>query len=297
MREQSRGRLRNSRPPFAKRTPAAEVHAAEIEAWRRRRLARLTSEDGWLSLTGLFWLSEGSNAVGSALDAAVVLPGRSPERLGTIRWAGGRAVFDPADPSAAGLEADGRAVTGPVALATDAGGAPTVVSIGTVRFHLVERGGRVAVRVRDRENPARFGLKPIESFPVDPAWRFDARFDAYDPVRRMPVTSVVGTVEEEVVPGAVVFAAGGRELRLEPVLERGETDYWIVFGDATNGRETYGGGRFVYVPPPVGGRTVLDFNKAYNPPCVFTPYSTCPLPAPGNRLPIRVEAGERTYSP
>jgi uncharacterized protein (DUF1684 family) len=272
-------------------------HAAEIEAWRRRRLARLTSEDGWLSLTGLFWLSEGSNLVGTGPGADVVLPGESPERLGAIRWTGGRAVFDPARPSAAGVEADGRAVTGPVPLATDAAGEPTVVSIGAVRFHLVERGGRVAVRVRDRENPARFRLGPIQSFPIDSAWRFEARFDAYEPARRMPVTSVVGTVEEETVPGAVVFTAGGRELRLEPVLERGETDYWIVFGDATNGRETYGGGRFVYVAPPVGGRTVLDFNKAYNPPCVFTPFSTCPLPAPTNRLPIPVRAASSPSLP
>ena len=275
--------------------PGTAEYAAEIEAWRRRRLARLTAEDGWLSLTGLFWLSEGPNPVGRGPGAAVVLPPQTPERLGASRFAGGRAFIAPALRSAPVLAAAGRPVTQPVPLATDAGGAPTVISIGPVRFHLVERGGRVAVRVRDRENPARFGLKPIESFPVDRAWRFDARFDAYDPVRRMPVTSVVGTVEEETVPGAVVFAAGGRELRLEPVLEGGETDYWIVFGDATNGRETYGGGRFVYVPPPVGGRTVLDFNKAYNPPCVFTPYSTCPLPAPQNRLPIRVEAGEKMY--
>ena len=275
--------------------PGAAAHATEIEAWRGQRRERLTSGDGWLSLTGLFWLAEGENAVGGAPDAAVVLPASAPGRLGTIRWSAGRAVFEPARPVPAGLAADGRPVAGPVALRTDAGDEPTLVSIGSVSLHLVERGGRVAVRVRDRENPARFRLGPIPFFPVDPAWRFECRFEAYDPPRRMPVTSILGTVDEETVPGRVVFSASGRELSLEPVLERGETDYWIVFGDATNGAETYGGGRFVYVPPPVSGRTVLDFNKAYNPPCVFTPHSTCPLPAPRNRLPIRVEAGEKIY--
>lgn len=276
-------------------TPGAAAYAAEIEAWRRRRRERLTSEDGWLSLTGLFWLAEEENAVGSAPGAAVALPASAPGRLGTIRWAGGRAVFEPSRPEPAGLAADGRSIAAPVPLRTDAEGDPTTVSFGSVSLHLVERGGRVAVRVRDRENPGRFGLGPIPAFPVDPAWRFECRFEAHDPPRRMPVTSVVGTVEEETVPGRVLFTLSGRELSLEPVLERGETDYWIVFGDPTNGRETYGGGRFVYVPPPAAGRTVLDFNKAYNPPCVFTPYSTCPLPAPQNRLPIRVEAGEKIY--
>ncbi|MGE5414320.1 MAG: DUF1684 domain-containing protein [Syntrophomonadaceae bacterium] len=275
--------------------PGVAEHAAEIEAWRRRRLERLTGEDGWLSLTGLFWLAEGENSVGRGPNAAVVLPGEAPDRLGTIRRSGRHAVFEPARPVPAGLSVDGRAVSGPVPLSTDAAGAPTSLAVGTVRFHLVERGGRVAVRIRDRANPARFRLRPIDAYPVSLAWRIECRFEPYDPPRRMPVTSVVGTVEEETVPGAVVFSAGGRELRLEPVLERGETDYWIVFGDGTNGIETYGGGRFVYVPPPAGNVTVLDFNKAYNPPCVFTPYSTCPLPAPQNRLPIRVEAGEKKY--
>jgi uncharacterized protein (DUF1684 family) len=273
----------------------AATHAAEIEAWRRRRRERLTGEDGWLSLTGLFFLEPGENAVGSVETAAVRLPEGAPDRLGAIRLREGRAVFEPSADAPEALSADGRPVSAPVPLSTDVEGKPTVLALGRFCLHLVERGGRIAVRVRDRENPARHRLGPIPSFPVDPAWRFDARFEPYDPPRRMAVTSIIGTVENETVPGAAVFEADGRELRLEPVLECGETDYWIVFGDRTNGVETYGGGRFVYVAPPSGGRTVLDFNKAYNPPCVFTPHSTCPLPAPSNRLPIRVAAGEKTY--
>jgi uncharacterized protein (DUF1684 family) len=164
---------------------------------------------------------------------------------------------------------------------------------GTLSFSLIRRGGRLGVRVRDRDTAAHSPRPRIPFFPVDPSWRIPARFEAHEPPRRDPVWSVAGTADAEIFPGAVVFAREGAEHRLDVIAERGETDYWIVFGDATNGRETYGGGRFVYAPPPIDGGTVVDFNKAYNPPCVFTPYSTCPLPLPQNRLRFRVEAGER----
>ena len=276
----------------------AAAHAAEISAWRQRRLARLTAEDGWLSLTGLFWLSPGDNAVGSDPACAVTLPaGRAPERLGTIRLDARAAVFQPSLPAPPGLTAAGVPVAAGVTLVSDASDAPTVVAVGPVRFHVVERGGRLAVRVRDAANPARRALSRIETFPIDRQWRVEALFEPYHPPRRFEVPGVLGTSETEISPGAVVFTAGGQELRLDPILERGETDYWIVFGDRSNGIDTYAGGRFVYVAPPERGRTVLDFNKAYNPPCVFTPFSTCPLPPPQNRLPIRVEAGEKTYRP
>ena len=258
-------------------------YATEIEAWRRRRVERLVSENGWLSLTGLFWLEEGDNLVGADPSNAVVLHGNSPRLAGTIRLEKGRAVFVPAD----GADV--------LPLTTDAADSPTSVAFGTARFLLVDRGGRLAARVRDVEHPARRALRPIPAFPLDPAWRLEARVAPYDPPRRIPMPSILGTVELETSPGAVVFSKDGREYRLDPILERGEDDWWIVFGDRTNGHDTYAGGRFVYVGPPAGGRTVLDFNKAYNPPCVFTPHSTCPLPPPQNRLPIPVEAGEKTY--
>jgi uncharacterized protein (DUF1684 family) len=269
-------------------------YPAEIDRWRRRRAERLTAEDGWLSLTGLFWLSEGENPVGADPSSAITLPaGRGPARAGSIRLASGRASFAPAPGS--GARIDGAFAGGPTILRSDLEAKPTIVEIGPIRLQLLERGGRRAVRVRDRENPARGALRPIPFFPVSAEWRLEARFEPATPPRRISLPSVVGTVELETCPGALVFSAAGRELRVDPVLERGETDWWIVFGDETNGTETYGGGRFVYAPPPNDGRTILDFNKAYNPPCVFTPYSTCPLPPPQNRLPIRVEAGERAY--
>jgi len=268
-------------------------YLADIEAWRRRRLERLTAADGWLSLTGLFWLDEGDNAVGRGPEDRVRLPEGAPAAAGSIRVEDPKATFVPAP----GVEflADGRAGGGPVALISDASTEPTRLEFGSARLHLLWRAGRIAARVGSAENPARAAFAGIASFPVDPAWRLDARFEPHDPPRSIAVTSILGTVEQETVPGVVAFEFGGATHRLSAILERGEADYWIIFGDGTNGEETYGAGRFVYVPRPRDGRTVLDFNKAYNPPCVFTPYSTCPLPPPGNRLPFRVEAGERKY--
>jgi uncharacterized protein len=222
----------------------------------------------------------------------VRLPGAEvPDAAGFLRISGREATLHVTPGQ--GFTVNGRDVETPTRLVSDAAGEPTRVRRGSVEFHVIARGGRLAVRARDAGREKRRSFGGIASFPIDPAWRIEARFELHDPPRRGSVAGVQGTVEEEIFPGAVIFDAAGGLHRLESILERGETDYWIVFGDATNGRETYGAGRFVYVPPPVDGRTVIDFNKAYNPPCAFTPYSTCPLPPPGNRLPIRVEAGEK----
>ena len=243
-------------------------------------------------MTGLFWLEDGDNPVGTAADHRVRLPGAATrEAAGFVRISGQEATLHVA--SGLGFTVDGRDVDAPARLVSDADGEPTRVRRGSVEFHVIARGGRLAVRVRDAENQARRRFPGIASFPIDPAWRIEARFEPHDPPRRRGISGVQGTVQEETFSGSVVFEAAGGLHRLEAIRERGETDSWIVFGDATNGRETYGAGRFVYAPPPVGGRTVLDFNKAYNPPCAFTPFSTCPLPPAENRLTYRVEAGEK----
>jgi uncharacterized protein (DUF1684 family) len=170
-----------------------------------------------------------------------------------------------------------------------------VLQIGSVRFHVLWREGRLALRVKDSNSPARQAFTEIERFPVDLRWRLEARFEPYEPERSVPVPTVLGYDEVYRVPGALAFDVDGGTHRLEAFLEQGSTDLFIVFGDRTNGTETYGGGRFVYTPPPRDGAVVLDFNRAYNPPCVFTPHATCALPLPENRLSIRVEAGERRY--
>jgi uncharacterized protein (DUF1684 family) len=265
-----------------------------VEVWRTHRLARLTAPDGWLSIVGLWWLSEGSNTVGSAAESNVILP-QGPAHLGTIEVKHGRAVLR-AEPGS-GLLVDGEALPGPsVPLRDDAGESPTLLSLGTLTFYVIRREYELAVRVKDAESAAREAFAGIPHYPVDPAWRVESRFEPYDPARTAPVPTVLGGFETYAVPGSVSFEIDGREYRLDVFLERPEDDLFIVFGDLTNRDTTFGGGRYLYTPQAGSdGVVVLDFNRAYNPPCVFTPHATCPMPLPQNRLDVRIEAGEQRY--
>lgn len=275
--------------------PAPEAHRAEIEAWRAKRMASLKREDGWLTLVGLFWLQEGENRFGSDPKSnRIVFPkDTTPKSVGSLDLAKG--VVTLRAPAESGLTSDGKPVT-TMTLKSDAEGGPTEVRYGTIRFFVIKRGERLGVRVKDSANPLLRDFHGIESYPIDPRWRFEARWDPYDPPKTIAVPNILGTVEQEKSPGAVVFESGGKSYRIDAVSESGSDELFLIFGDKTNGEETYGGGRFLYTAPAdKSGRVVVDFNKAYNPPCVFTPYATCPLPPSQNRLPLRVEAGEKTF--
>jgi uncharacterized protein (DUF1684 family) len=280
--------------PASRIDPAA--HRAEVEEWRAGRLARLTAEGGFLSLVGLHWLSPGVSSFGSAADNTLVFPAGAPARMGVLRVAGSQVTLVPA--SGVELTVDGEALPGGAerVLRSDAEGAPSVVHHGTFAFQVIDRGGRLALRVKDSANPVRAGFRGIDSYPVDPSLRIVARFEPYDPPRSIPIPTVLGTTEPMPSPGRLRFERDGRTYTLDPVLEPGDDDLFVIFGDLTNQDETYGGGRFLYAEPPgPDGTVVLDFNRAYNPPCAFTPYATCPLPPPQNKLALRVEAGERRY--
>ncbi len=280
----------------AKPATTAETQRADVEAWRAKRVASLKKEDGWLTLVGLFWLHEGQNAFGvDPKTNRIVFPeAKGGKALGSLDLSGGVVTLR-AWPDA-GLTVGGRPAA-TMALRSDAEGEPTLLRRGSVSFYLVRRGKRFGVRVKDSRSPALLAFHGIESYPIDLKWRFDARFDAYPAGKTIAVPNILGSIEQEKSPGAVVFRLGGREFRIDAVAESGTEDLFLIFGDQTNGIETYGGGRFLYAAPPdMNGRVVLDFNKAYNPPCVFTPYATCPLPPAQNRLGIRIEAGEKTYA-
>jgi hypothetical protein len=270
----------------------APGYRAEVEKWRADRVRRLTADDGWLTVIALSWLEEGDNRVGSAESNRIVLPpGNAPTDLGTIRLSRGAAQLTVAP--GVTVTHDGKPVS-TVVLASDATGEPTIVRHGTLSFYLIKRGDRLGVRVKDSANAARRRFHGIETFPVREAWRLPARFDRYQPKKSIPIPNVLGGVTQEPSPGAIVFTVGGKEYRLDAVDEEGEEDLFLIFADQTNGKETYGAGRFLYAPRPgADGKTVVDFNKAYNPPCAFTPFATCPLPPPQNRLPIAIEAGEK----
>lgn len=277
---------------FGSPPPSDTTYRAEIEAWRAKRIEGLRRPDGWLTLAGLFWLEDGENRLGSDPSNRVILPAAAPKFLGVILLSRG-AVSVRANPGV-GLTCDEKPVIA-MPLQTDALGEPTVLKHGTVSFYVIVRGKRFAVRVKDSQSPERLGFHGIDSYPIDRRWRLEARFEPYDPPKPIPIPNVLGTVENENSPGAVVFDFGGRSYRLDAVTESGTDELFLIFGDQTNGTQTYGAGRFLYAAAPAGGKTAVDFNEAYNPPCAFTPYATCPLPPAQNRLPIRIEAGEKKY--
>lgn len=266
-----------------------------IEEWRKQRFERLMSDDGWLTLVGLFWLEEGENTIGSDSSNVVILPQRkAPGTVGSI-WLRKNELRLKAKPGS-GITRNDSAVASLV-LQSDEAGQPTILRLGTVKFHVIKRGDRYAVRVTDTESFARKNFQGLEYFPIDPKWRIEARFEPYVPPRILEIISQVGTVEEDSCPGVLAFEIDGKAYRLDAVIEKGSEDQlFIMLADETNGRETYAIGRQLYTSlPDLNSRVILDFNNAYNWPCVFTDFATCPIPPPQNRLPIRVEAGEKMY--
>jgi len=264
----------------------------QIETWRKQRAERLTAPNGWLSLVGLEWLKEGDNRIGSAKDNDIVLA-NAPAHLGTIGLHGGKASIALQAKSSALIDGENK----PAAeLHDDSAAKPTVVAFGSANFYLVRRGDKFGLRVKDSEAPTRKQFVGIDYFDIDPAWRIEAKWEAYDPPREVEEANIIGQVDKVVVPGAAVFQRDGKTYRVEPVIETpGDTELFLVFADKTSGKETYGAARFVYTEPPKDGKVIIDFNKAYNPPCAFTPYATCPLPTAQNRLNMRVTAGEKKY--
>ena len=272
------------------------AYEKQILAWKTRRIDRLRAEDGWLTLVGLFWLDPGENRVGSDPASRVVLPaGKTPAKLGVISLANGKTHFTAA-PSAPVTLANGLPATSVDLQSDDNGAAPTILKTGSVMFYVIKRGDKLGVRVKDTESEARKDFHGIDTYPIDPKWRVEAVLERPAKPRTIPIANVLGMTDEEPSPGTLTFQIDGKTYHLDPVIEVGEKDYFIILADATTGKETYGAGRFLSAAPPgPDGKVVVDFNKTYNPPCVFTKYATCPLPPPQNRLPIAVTAGEKKY--
>jgi len=273
-------------------TPGADP-VKQVEAWRAQRLERLKAPNGWLSLIGLHWLKEGKSSIGSAKGNDVVLAA-GPARLGSITLKDGKATIE-IDPKSAAT-VDGKALAS-AELLDDSHEKPTTVAFGTASFYLIDRNGKKALRVKDSEAKTRKQFKGIDSFAIDPAWRVEAKFEEFKPAHMLEIPTVLGTVDKMTVPGKVTFTRDGKSYSLLPVLETPDAkELWFIFADRTSGKETYGAARFLYADLPKDGKLLIDFNKAYNPPCAFTPYATCPLAPPENRLDLRVTAGEKKYT-
>jgi len=239
--------------------------AAEIAQWRHAREAALSADGGWLTVTGRFPLHEGDNRFGRAPSNDIVLPD-GPPHAGTLILYDGKVTVR--------MEGATRAVRP---------NSSDEIQVGRLRLLVLASGGAYSVRMKDPESRFRRDFRGIECYPAREEYRVTGRFVAAP--RR---------IADSVCPGYVAFRLLGRELKLYPIQEQpGAQTLVIVFRDPTTGRETYEGGRFLDVEPAPDGRVVLDFNKAYNPPCAFTPFVSCPLPPRQNRLPIRIEAGEK----
>jgi hypothetical protein len=256
----------------------------EVAQVRAAHEIEIAGERGWITLAGLFWLKDGENRVGADESLEVVLPNGTPKRAGTILVRNDSAKWMPAS---------GPSIDLMIGKEEDA------IAIGSVRFFVIRRGGKLAVRVKDSAIAARKNFSGLKWYPVDPSWRFEAKFTPWRDKRTLTFSTVAGIKETFVNPGSVTFFRNGREYRLDPVVD--DDKLFFVIRDRTSGKTTYGGARFLYADLPETGLTkpgivVLDFNIAVNPPCMFTPYATCPLPPAQNRLPIEVTAGEKLYT-
>jgi uncharacterized protein (DUF1684 family) len=270
----------------------AADETASVTKARAERLAALTAPDGWLSLIGLEWLQPGANRIGSAADNDIVLKA-GPAHLGTITLDdNGSATIELAKNS--GALVDGREVERATLVDDSPGHKPTEVRFGSAQFFVIARDGRKALRVKDENAETRTHFLGLDYFAIDPSWRVVADWVPFDPPHELEIGSVLGTIDKEKVPGKAVFTRDGQTFELYPIQEE-PNSLFFVFADRTSGKETYGAARFLDTPLAKDGKLVLDFNEARNPPCAFTPYATCPLAPPENRLDVRITAGEKNY--
>jgi uncharacterized protein (DUF1684 family) len=273
-------------------TASADSYRDEILQYRHAREAELSADDGWLTVAGLFWLWPGSNVAGSAAGSEIRLPAKAPARVGVFELKDRKVTFsaDPAAHVAAGGKPVGSAA---IAAPRDDSGA---LAVGDLRMFVIQRADRIGIRLRDLRSTARQRFTGLRYFPIRPEYRVRAKFTPYTPPHTVAVPNVLGQNPEMESPGFVTFTLNGKPLRLEPVYEdEDRKDLFFIFKDTTSVDSTYPAGRFLHAEQPKAGYVIIDFNTAYNPPCAFTDFATCPLPRKENQLPIRIEAGELAF--
>jgi uncharacterized protein len=265
-----------------------ETYRIELEKWRSGRLEDLKAANGWLNLAGLYWLNPGMNTFGSDSSSSLVFPPKAPRFIGTIELRGDSVYL--------------RTTTQPVLidsipasnviLTDDAFGKPTRMMLYPFVWNVIKRGSRYGIRLRDLNSPLTRKLESIPHFEPDEHYRIVAKFKPYSTPEKLKVQTIIGTEEESLVPGELHFKLDGKSITLYPFVE--DRGLFLVFGDLSNGDETYPAGRFLYMEMPrEDNLVILDFNKAYNPPCAFTPFATCPLPVRKNIIPVSIKAGEK----
>lgn len=270
-----------------------DAYQSEVEQFRERREANLKRDESWLTVAGLFWLRPGEMKVGGGASNDVVLPASAPSAVGVLTLsAEGKASFRP-EPGVKITLKDKPFKGG--AIRSDADGGPDVLAVGDLRLILIKRGDRYAIRLKDNQSAIRKNFAGLDWFPVSANWRFRGKFIPNAESKPVVFDTIVGSQDILQSPGLVEFEVDGKPFRLLAAQE-GDT-LWFVFRDTTSGKTTHGGARQLYAPLPKGGIVDLDFNKATNLPCAYTPFATCPLAPSQNRLPVAITAGEKKYEP
>jgi uncharacterized protein (DUF1684 family) len=277
-------------PTFA---GAQADYTAEIEKWRAAHEAELKNETGWLTVAGLFWLKEGVNTIGAGSNFDIELTENFKQgKFGEIVFRNGKATLKVEN----GVEAlnDGKMFS-EIELTSDETGKPTVIQTGSQTFYLIKREERFGIRLKDKNSKERTEFTGLKWFPVNEKYKVNATFEAFSEPKEVLIPNVLGGNFKMKSPGVLKFKLRGKKYALEPVLEEGSDQLFIIFRDATSKTETYGAGRFLYAKKAENGKVILDFNKSENPPCAFTSFATCPLPPPQNRLEAEIKAGEKRY--
>jgi uncharacterized protein len=262
-------------------------YVASVEKWRQKREANLKSDDGWLTVSGLFWLHEGDNRFGSSPVNDMELPEGYPAEAGTFEFHAGKTIVHMNPGVAAAME-------GKLIQTTELAPDSDPIVMGDISLAVHGSGDRYAIRMRDKNSKLRKDFQGLRWFPVDESYRVVGQWVPYDKPREVVSENILGDVNRSQAAGYVEFTLHGQSLRLEPE-QNDEKGMEFVFRDLTAGKETYHAARFLVTGPIKDSKVIMDFNEAYNPPCAFNPYTTCPLPIPENRLKVRVEAGEMSY--
>jgi uncharacterized protein (DUF1684 family) len=287
-------------PPAASQETSWEK---DLAAWRAKYLENLLKPDGWLSLTGLEWLQPGDNSIGSAADNKIHLAAGSPAHLAILHLEGEIVTLNPPPGgfSPDFLVAGAPAKAQPLRAEANNDKVSPHLTVGTLNMYVIRREARFALRIKDSHSPGIVGFHGLKLYPPDPAYRVTAKWIPYSPPKTITLATLVGTSYDQPVPGAAEFTLQGKTFRLEPVLEDSSVaKLFFILRDTTSTSTTYGACRFLYTGFPTNGldksgELILDFNHLENPPCAYTPFSTCPLPPPGNRLPIALPVGEQRY--
>ena len=273
---------------------SAPIYEKEIDSWHEKREANLKKENGWLTVSGLFWLEEGENTIGSNKENKIVFPaGKADANIGKITLLNDEVSMT--INAGVMVKRNDTLFSNGIVFNKNTAEQSIVLAHQNLRWFIIKRGSRYGVRLRDLESDARKNFTHIDRFPVDEKWKITAIYEAPKTKKTIPIHDVIGNTTETEFGGTLKFEVNGQTYTLDATLE-GEDDLFIVFADYTNGNKTYGAGRFLYAKKPKeGNKVVLDFNKSYNPPCAFTDFATCPLPPDQNKLPIEVTAGELKY--